>query len=113
MLPIKNVNNMALLSKKIYGHVNKFRLQFYVYIYDIKFMNIFKNYNILNLKLNNNFNKDISCLANSFPQLTSLDSGYYFDQDISCLANSFPQLKNILHCNYTLYKKYTKILIKN
>ena len=52
MLPIKNVNNMALLSKKIHGHVNKFRLQFYVYVCDVEFMNIFKNHNILNLRSN-------------------------------------------------------------
>ena len=77
-----------------------------MYIYDIGFINTFENYNILNLKLDNNFNQDISCLANFFPQLTSLDLGYCFDQDISCLVNSFLQLKKVKHSSITLCEKY-------
>ena len=104
-----------------------------LYYYNIGFPDTLKHKDLRYLRLKDKFNQDISSLAESFPNLTSLHLGYYFNQDISSLvgsfhnltnlhlgsyfnqdmsslANSFPQLKQINHWNYKLVEKYKNIL---
>ena len=105
MLPINDINNLRLLSKKFYQNINKYTFRYYTYLYDNNFIETLKYKDIQNLKLKAHFNQDISSLTNSFPNLTNLHLGCYFNQDISSLANSFHNLTN-LHLGMILIKTY-------
>lgn len=91
-LDFKSRLNFKNTCKYINKHVTK----------HIFYNNIFKyngntrfviNDNVRFLKLDKEFNTDISHIVNGFPNLVGLHLGSLFNQDISYLATAFPNLK--------------------